>query len=42
MIEFVKLHVEAALKAASESSKFVHESDRGRVYLSVYPLENIK
>ena len=49
MIEFAKLHVEAALKAASENARLkeleIHLSD-GSVdkdsILNSYPLENIK
>jgi hypothetical protein len=39
MIEFAKLHVEAALKEAS--TKFDHYSNKD-VILNSYPLENIK
>jgi hypothetical protein len=40
--ELIKLYVKDALKAASESSRFGYEADRGRLYLDVYPLDNIK
>lgn len=40
--EFTKLHVAAALKAASESAMFSYEGARGRIHHNVYPLENIK
>ena len=39
MIEFAKLHVEAALKAASEDANM---DDDYYQSLQVYPLENIK
>lgn len=42
MIEFAKLHVQAALEAASKSNKFSYEGARGRVHYDVYPLSNIK
>lgn len=51
MIEFAKLHVEAALKAASENAEAIAEPDyRGGEWylvnkesiLNAYPLENIK
>jgi hypothetical protein len=52
MIEFAKLHVEAALKEASEKvkAKWVHMKDYSRIYdgidkdsiLNSYPLTNIK
>lgn len=50
MIEFAKLHVEAALKEASEKAEL--EGDEGSIFdyisvdkdsiLNAYPLENIK
>ena len=42
MIEFAKLHVEAALKAAADSASFSYNASRGKVNYHVYPLENIK
>jgi len=42
MIEFAKLHVKAALKAAAKSAKFSLESGKGEVHFDVYPLTNIK
>ncbi len=42
MIEFAKLHVTQALKAAAKSAKFSLESGKGEVYFDVYPLTNIK
>jgi hypothetical protein len=47
MIEFTKLHVEAALKAASENAEsyviggLTSEVERSSI-LTAYPLENIK
>ena len=42
MIEFTKLHVEAALEAAAKSAMFSHESGKGKIHYDVYPLTNIK
>ena len=50
MIEFAKLHVEAALKAASENSELEGDEESNFDYicinkqsiLNAYPLENIK
>jgi hypothetical protein len=42
LVEFAKLHVKAALEAASKSNKFSYEGARGRTYLNAYPEENIK
>jgi hypothetical protein len=42
MIQFAKLHVEAALKVAAKSAKFSLESGKGEVHFDVYPLTNIK
>jgi len=42
MIEFAKLHVKAALKAAAKSAMFSLESGKGKVHFNVYPLTNIK
>jgi hypothetical protein len=42
LIEFAKLHVEAALKTAAKSTKFYFESNKGEVHFDVYPLTNIK
>ena len=42
MIEFTKLHVEAALEAAAKSAMFSHESVKGKIHYDVYPLTNIK
>jgi hypothetical protein len=43
MIEFAKLHVEAALKAASEdANKDLGFTDDYYIALQVYPLTNIK
>ena len=44
MIDFAKLHVEAALKAASENAEITdygYSVDRDSI-LNSYPLENIK
>ena len=42
MIEFAKLHVEAALEAAAKSAMFSHESGKGKIHYDAYPLTNIK
>ena len=42
LIEFTKLHVEAALEAAAKSAMFSHESGKGKIHYDVYPLTNIK
>jgi len=48
MIEFTKLHVEAALKAAAEQAEIENDWDnqKGNIskdsILNAYPLENIK
>lgn len=42
MIEFAKLHVKAALKAAADNMMFGYKSDRGSVYYDAYPETNIK
>ena len=42
MIEFAKLHVEAALKAASENVEFDEEALIRQSILQSYPLDKIK
>jgi hypothetical protein len=42
MIEFAKLHVEAALKEANEKAIMTGYVDSGQTILNAYPLENIK
>lgn len=42
MIEFAKLHVEAALKEANKKAVMTGYVDSGQTILNAYPLENIK
>ena len=42
MIEFAKLHVEAALKEANEKAIMTGYVDSGQTILNAYPLINIK
>jgi hypothetical protein len=42
MIEFAKLHVEAALKEANEKAIMTGYVDSGQTILNAYPLKNIK
>lgn len=42
LIEFARLHVKAALKAASESSDDITTQECVNDILNSYPLENIK
>ena len=42
MIEFARLHVEAALKEANEKAIMTGYVDSGQTILNAYPLENIK
>jgi hypothetical protein len=42
MIEFAKLHVEAALKEANEKAIMTGYVDSGQTILTAYPLTNIK
>jgi len=42
MIEFAKLHVEAALKAASENVVLISTKTAKQSILNAYPLTNIK
>ena len=39
---FAKLHVKAALEAASDNMMFGYKSNRGTVYYDAYPETNIK
>jgi hypothetical protein len=42
MIEFAKLHVEAALKEANKRAIMTGYIDSGQTILNAYPLKNIK
>ena len=42
MIEFAKLHVEAALKEANKKAIMTGYVDSGQTILNAYPLTNIK
>ncbi len=42
MIEFAKLHVEAALKSAKEQANYPDINGNYDLILNVYPLSNIK